>query len=375
MKILIACDKFKGSLTASEACKAIAEGLREGSKSESLEIRTFPIADGGEGIAEAILTAKGGRWIKRSVRGPMGDSVEAAYALLDDGRTAIIEMAAASGISLVMSGENDPLRATSYGTGELLLDAIERGVGEIVLGIGGSATNDGGTGLAEALGFRFFNREGEAITDLPFNLESVTRIETPKLALPSITVACDVGNLLLGDAGCTRVYGPQKGIREEEFSLHEARLAHLVELFEATGRDAAAIPGSGAAGGLGFGALVFLKARIVPGFDLVAEHTGFVETVAWADLVITGEGRLDRQSLEGKGPCGVIRLARSAGKSTLIFCGMLEDRSLEDALGTILEIRDPSLSLSENMATGATRLRTVARDYAPLLRSPDADLP
>jgi glycerate kinase len=365
MKILVASDKFKGSLTAPEACGAIATGLREGSASRPLEIQTLPIADGGDGIAETMLAARGGRWVECEVAGPLGNPVKAGYALLGDGRSAVIEMAKASGIALLGERANDPLRASTYGTGQLIRDAIGRGVTGILLGIGGSATNDGGTGMAEALGFRFENAAGNTLTGLPEGLEHVARILPPdKATFPAITVACDVTNPLLGERGCTRVYGPQKGIVPAGFALHEDRLAHLVALTGAHGQSLAESPGSGAAGGLGFGAMVFLGATLASGFDYVSEQLGLAAAIAEADLVITGEGRLDSQSLQGKGPYGVVRLARSLGKETAAFCGSLEDRTLESEFGPITEIRDPDRSLGENLAAGADLLRDAAKRFA-----------
>lgn len=370
MRLLVACDKFKGSLGAPEACETVAEGLREGWTGALPEIECLPIADGGDGIAETLLAASGGEWVECQVRGPLGIPVTAGYALIENGRTAVIEMAKASGIVLVREEEKDPLRATTYGTGQLILDAMRRGVGEILLGIGGSATNDGGTGMAEALGFRFEDRNGRALHDLPHDLVKAARLLHPdKTTFPKVTVACDVTNPLLGPDGCTRVYGPQKGIRPEDFEVHETRLAHLVALTGPHGENSALLPGSGAAGGLGFGARVFLDAAVVPGFDLVASRIGLAGAVAAADLVITGEGRLDSQSLQGKGPHGVVRMARSLGKKTAAFCGSLESRALEDEFGPILEIRDDSLDLATNLARGREHLREAARRFGHTLSS------
>lgn len=374
MKILVACDKFKGSLTGSEACETIAEGLRAVLPAEKNEIRCFPIADGGEGMASALLEARGGQWIEHSVRGPLGDPVSARYALLEEERIAVIEMASASGLTLLQDRPKDPLRASSYGTGQLLRHAIQSGVSEIILGIGGSATNDGGTGMAEALGYRFLRGDGSVAHDLPLDLENIEQIVGPSaLKLPPITVACDVANPLLGPNGCTAIYGPQKGILSGDIAHHEARLAHLVKIQGEKGKQAAKVPGSGAAGGLGFGAILFLKAKLHPGFDLMAEYSGFASAVAWADHVITGEGRLDTQSLEGKGPYGVVQLARSHGKSTSTFCGSLEDATLEGEFGPIIEIRDPKLSLSVNISRGREHLYAAAKSFAESLLSPQSN--
>lgn len=368
MKILVACDKFKGSLTAPEACAAIAEGLREGF-SEPVEIRTLPIADGGDGIADTLLAACGGRRVELVVRDPLGEPRSASYVLIDDGETAVIEMAAASGLALLGDRAKDPRRASTYGTGELIRHAVDGGVSHILLGIGGSATNDGGTGMAEALGFRFEDAEKNAITGLPSALEKVAAIFPPdKPTKVKVVVACDVTNPLLGESGCTRVYGPQKGIDSSDFGFHEERLARLVELCGERGREAADHPGAGAAGGLGFGAMIFLDAKLEPGFDLVAEKLGIADAIEAADLVITGEGRLDRQSLQGKGPHGIGKLARRSGKNIAAFCGTLEHPELAREFGPITVIADPAASFAENMARAAENLRKAANRYAASLK-------
>ncbi len=359
MKVLVACDKFKGSMTAPQACRAIAEGLREGSRG-TVEVRMSPVADGGEGMSRALIEAKGGEWLRREVRGPDGLPVEAGYGIFDGGETAAIEMAEASGLWRVR-GKNDPWTASTHGTGELIADAVNRGVRRIFLGIGGSATNDGGTGMAEALGVEFLGDPGERVIRMPENLMRVTG--NPHLRPPGwaveVTVACDVRNPLLGPRGATRVYGPQKGVTEAEMPRHEERLAHLVAL---TGAEAAAeVPGAGAAGGLGFGAIVFLGGNLVPGFDLVAESVGLEEKVAWADLVITGEGRIDGQSLEGKAPAGVARLAKRLGKRTAVFCGLRGEGELGDLFDEVWEIDRKGATVEESIAAGDRLLRETAR--------------
>ncbi len=370
MKILVASDKFKGSLTATEACSCIAAGLRDGLKGSGHEIRELPVADGGDGMARTLTTASGGRWVTAPVTGPLGDKVLAGYGLIDGGKTAVIEMAEASGLALLGNRPKDPLRATTYGTGELILQALSAGVSEILLGIGGSATNDGGTGMALALGYRFLDAGGEELKELPTGLENVVSIVPPENSiLPNVTVACDVTNPLLGPEGCTAIYGPQKGVTPDTFPKHEERLSRLVSLMGEAGKSASKLPGAGAAGGLGFGAIMFLKARLVHGFDLVAGRLGLDEAIGWADLVITGEGRLDYQSLEGKAPFGVVRLARKKGKQTAAFCGSLADRTLVSEFGPISEIRDPALSLEANMARGPELIRAAARRFASMLDS------
>jgi len=370
MKILVASDKFKGSLTAAEACSSIAAGLREGIKGSGHEIRELPVADGGDGMARTLTSASGGRWIEASVTGPLGDKVIAGYGLIDGGKTAVIEMAEASGLALLGTGPKDPLRSSTFGTGELILHALSAGASEVLLGIGGSATNDGGTGMALALGYRFLDAEGKELRELPMGLETLARIVPPdEFPYPKVTVACDVTNPLLGPEGCTAIYGPQKGVTPDTFPKHEERLSRLVSLSGEVGESAAIVPGAGAAGGLGFGSILFLKASLVHGFDLVADRLGLEKAIRWADLVITGEGRLDHQSLEGKAPFGVVRLARKNVKQTAAFCGSLADRSLESEFGPISEIRDPDLKLEENMARGQELIRAAARLFASTLDS------
>lgn len=365
MKILIACDKFKGSLTAPEACAAVAAGLDETLGDSAIEIQLLPVADGGDGMARSLTAARNGKWLTCQARNALGETAEAGYGMIKASKVAVIEMAEASGLARMESRELDPWVASTFGTGELILDAARRGVEKILLGIGGSATNDGGSGMAEALGFRFLDSQGEPVDSLPADLERAVRIVTPSsLNLPEITVACDVTNPLLGQSGCTTIYGRQKGIKTSDFTRHEKRLSHLVRICGDRGRSGADQPGAGAAGGLGFGSFVFLKARLVPGFELIAEVLDLEKSVRWADLVITGEGKLDHQSLNGKAPHGVVQLARLNGIPTATFCGILENRALENEFGPVYEIRDPNLSIEVNMTIGAKRLREASSKFA-----------
>jgi len=380
MRILIACDKFKGALTAVEACDAIARGIRSLPRGTEHEIRCLPVADGGDGLASTLAGALGGEWRTRAVEGPLGREVEAGYAWVAETRTAIVEMAEASGIVLVAEGEHDPWRSSTCGTGELVLDAIDSGADRILLGIGGSATNDGGAGMARALGYRFLGPCGEEIADLPARLEEAVRIERPSdLKIPEVVVACDVENPLLGESGATRIYGPQKGVAESEFDRHEARLLHLVSLVErmevpssplsCAERADPAEPGSGAAGGLGYGARAFLGASLRSGFDLVSREIGLEGAVGWADFVVTGEGSLDAQSLQGKAPSGVARLAAREGRPVVAFCGRCDDEGgaaparLREVFPLVFEIRHPEWTLAENLARAAERLESAARDW------------
>ncbi|MES2708422.1 MAG: glycerate kinase [Verrucomicrobiota bacterium] len=322
--VLIACDKFKGTLTAAEACAAVAAGVLDIWPKAKCVLR--PMADGGEGTARVICEALGGEWRTVQVTGPRGEAVQAGFAWLAEQRTAVIEMSEASGLKLVPPAQRNPWRVNTAGTGELMRHAIALGAEKLVVGIGGSATNDGGTGMAWALGYQFLNEAGEAIVPVPANLLDVARIVPPAdLKLPEIIAACDVTNPLLGPEGATAVYGPQKGVTPEKVAHFEAALSHLADLVsKELGIDPREQPGAGAAGGLGFGLMTFCKASTRPGFDVVSEVTGLEASVADADLVITGEGCLDSQTLHGKGPICVADLARSFGKPVAAVGGMVE---------------------------------------------------
>jgi glycerate kinase len=370
LRLLVASDKYKGSLSGPEACAAIAAGMREALGAESVEIRQLPVADGGEGMARSITEAKGGEWIKERVDDPLGRPVLAGYGLFDDGGgpTAVMEMAEASGLWRLSPAERDPWRATTRGTGQLMRRAIESGAGRILLGIGGSATNDGGVGLAEALGVAFLDGEGRMVRDLPAGLASVRRIDrTGAIPLPPVIVACDVTNPLLGPDGCTRIYGPQKGVEDTDLGRHEERLRHLVTLAGERGESAAQVSGSGAAGGLGFGCLVFAGASLRPGFALVAEVLGLEPEIAWADVVITGEGRLDAQTLQGKAPAGVADLARRLGKPVVAFAGIVEETAREvlaERFDFFAPLDAGGRSVSESMRQAAALLRATAARHA-----------
>ena len=371
IRLLIASDKFKGSLSGPETCAAIADGFRD-ALGDSVEISIAPIADGGEGMARGITEARGGEWVTATVADPLGRPVESGFGLITDDvngqRIGVIEMAEASGLWRLASDELDPWRASTFGTGELMRQAIEQhGATRLLLGIGGSATNDGGTGMALALGFRFLDASGEAVEDLPARLNNVTRIVAPERSLPSVEVACDVTNPLLGPNGCTRVYGPQKGVVESEFERHEARLAHLVTLIGEKGHAAAIEPGSGAAGGLGFGCLALLDASLRPGFELVAEVLGLEAAVRDADLVITGEGKLDSQTLQGKAPAGIAALARDLGKPVAALAGIIAegaDAALSERFDFFAALAAEDLSVEESMQRAAPLLRDTARRHA-----------
>ncbi len=324
--ILAAPDSFKGSLSAARAARALAEGVRRVFPEE--EVLEVPLADGGEGTVEALLASLGGKKVSARVQGPLGEPVEAFFGLLEDGKTAVVEMAAASGLPLVPPERRDVLRASTFGTGELIRLALEAGAREIVVGLGGSATCDGGAGMARALGFSLLDKDGQELPPGGGALTSLERIDPsrrhPALAGARILGACDVTNPLLGEKGAARVFAPQKGASPKEVEILEEGLRRLAgALRDQLGRDVADLPGAGAAGGLGAGLAGFLGATLEPGFELVARSVRLQEKVEAARLALTGEGRLDAQTSMGKAPQGVIRLARKAGVPVFAFAGEL----------------------------------------------------
>lgn len=371
VRILIAPDKFKGSLSAPAAAEAIARGLRSVWPDAQLDLA--PIADGGEGFTEALKVALGAEWVNVASEDALGRAIAARYAWLDGERLAILEISEASGLHRIAPHERDPLRADTFGTGILIAHAIARGARRIHVGLGGSATTDGGAGMARALGFRFLDGEGRDFPAAPGALQSVAQIVPPAdRVLPEIFAACDVQNPLLGERGAARVYGPQKGADAAAVALLDRALTRLADVCAADlGCDHRDVPGSGAAGGLGFGLLTFCNAKIRPGFEMISETLHLGKRIAAADLVITGEGRIDDQTLDGKGPAGVAALARSAGRLVIAFGGAIsavaEDSGVFDAL---IPIADRPLTVAEAMAEAAPLLERASRRTAQLIRFP-----
>lgn len=367
MKIVLAPDKFKGSLSAPEVCRAIAAGLRRAHP--AIEIDSCPQADGGEGTVEAMVVATGGRFETRRVTGPIPETkVDATFGVLGDGQTAVIEMAAASGLALVPPQDRNPLNTTTFGTGELLMAAAALGVHHIILGIGGSATVDAGIGCAQACGLRVILDGGEPVsmTD-PLcgrDLDSVVLIKHGRgspIERVRITVACDVANPLYGPAGAAAVFGPQKGATPEQVRWLDSALRRLAER---TGKRAeAATRGAGAAGGLGFGMLAFFGAALRPGAQIVIEATQLRQRLAGADLCITGEGRLDAQSLHGKTPIAVSRLCKELGVPCVALVGSVgpgADAARAEGVGTWFELNDGSLSVEESIRRASELLESRA---------------
>lgn len=331
-RYLIAPDKFKGSLSAPEAAAAIAEGIRRVDPTALLDL--CPIADGGEGFMDALATAMDGEWIRCPAVDPLGRAIESRYVLAEtaDGPTAILEMAEASGMWRLTAAERDPLLTTTRGTGMQIAHAIsEHAVKRVILGLGGSATNDGGAGMATALGIDFLDENDSEIDPIPANLMKVRRIDASRrIDLPLMVAACDVENPLLGGQGATAIFSTQKGATPEARILLESALEHLVAVSDA--EESASIPGAGAAGGLGFGLLHFAGARLISGFELLAGLLDLENRIKAADHVITGEGSIDHQSLSGKGPVALARLANKHSIPVTGYCGMADQEARESGI-------------------------------------------
>jgi glycerate 2-kinase len=371
VRILIAPDKFKGSLNAREVAENIAKGLRDTLPDVKIDI--VPMADGGEGTAEAICEARGGSWLGCKAHDPLDREIGARYAWIEDGKLAVMEMSEAAGMRRLSENERDPVRATTFGLGEMILNAASRGANEIIIGLGGSATNDGGWGMARALGFRFDSdqeheqqKDRECVTEL-VELSSIAK---PKdLKLPKVIAAVDVQNPLLGKNGATRVFGPQKGASKDELSVLEQALTRLADVvaheFDFDYRDK---PGAGAAGGLGFGLMSFCGAQIRPGFDVVAKAVALESRMKEVDVVITGEGTLDRQTLEGKTPAGVARLARKLGKKVFAIAGRTDrNQKVCELFDEVSELARRGMSEKEQMKRAGELLREKASEIAKSL--------
>ncbi|WP_326800420.1 glycerate kinase [Streptomyces sp. NBC_01808] len=372
-RVLIAADKFKGSLTAEEVAQRVTAGLRK--VAPGLAVEALPVADGGDGTVAAALAAGFERREAR-VTGPLGEPVTAAYALRED--TAVVEMAEASGLQLLPPGHFAPRTATTYGSGELLRAALDAGARSIVFGVGGSATTDGGAGMLAALGGVFLDADGAPVGPGGGPLADLARADLsgidPRFASVELILASDVDNPLTGPTGAPAVYGPQKGASAADVEALDAALAHYVRVLEeAVGPRAAALarePGAGAAGGIGYGALIGLGAVFRPGIEVLLDVLGFAAAVARADLVITGEGSLDRQTLHGKAPAGVAAAARAAGKRVVAVCGGLsiDETALRGAgieRAYALSAVEPDVECSMRNAGPLLEsvAETLARDY------------
>jgi glycerate kinase len=371
VRILIAPQEFKGSLTAAEAAEAIAAGVRRGAPRAVLDV--VPLSDGGPGLVDALAAAMGGTVVRTAVRDPLMRPIDATWARLPE-RTAVIEMAAASGLSLLAADERDPLRATTFGSGELIRAALDAGCSTIIFGIGGSATVDAGAGAMQALGARLLDAEGAELPPGGAALARLARIDAsgvdPRLAASTIRVAADVRNTLCGPHGAAAMYGPQKGASPDDV----VTLEHALQRFAGVADeqfcvDVMTVEGGGAAGGLAAGLMLIAPVRIEPGFAIVAEAVDLERRIATADLVITGEGRLDDQSAFGKTCARVAEMARRHGKRVIVIAGSVEAREATLRMfDTVVSLTDGGVSIDDAMRDGARLLeRTaerVARDFA-----------
>jgi glycerate kinase len=373
MRILLAPDKFRGSLSALEVCEALSAGIRL--KIPSAEIISFPLADGGEGMSEILTYHAKGHRVNVYARDPLGRRIQASYGLSSDGSTAFIEMAEASGLHRLTQEERDVMKTTSVGTGDLILHAVESGVRKVLLGIGGSATNDGAAGAAYALGYRFYNSDGDPFLPTGGDLISVARIDSthvhPALRETKFIALCDVDNPFYGPNGAAYVYGPQKGATPQQVEQLDAGLRQLAARFlNDLGCDVSNMPGAGGGGGFGGGAVAFFRAVLRPGVDVIFEHTHFEEQLRRADIVITGEGKIDHQTLSGKVVAGVARLAKGYGKSLIGVAGVneLSSLELEDLnLRALFSIVDTAGTRDPFRKAGVVMERIGAEHIAPLL--------
>ena len=328
MKIVVAIDSFKGSLTSLQAGNAVKDAINR--LDDKHQVLVKPLADGGEGTVEALAESTNAQIIELSVKGPLLNPVNAKYCILKDTNTAIIEMAAASGITLISDGERNPLETTTYGVGELIKDAISRGCRRFIVGIGGSATNDGGTGMLTALGYEFLNENKEPIALGAKGLKDLCEIKTdnviPELKECNFNIACDVTNPLCGEKGCSAVFGPQKGATPEMIKDMDNWLENYAEISKTVSKKSDKnYPGAGAAGGLGFAFLAFTNATLKSGIQIILEEIDIENDIKNADIVVTGEGRLDSQTVMGKAPIGVAKLAKKYGKKVVAFSGCVTE--------------------------------------------------
>jgi glycerate kinase len=366
MRILIAPDKFKSSLPAAAAAQAIRNGLARTFPDANFDLA--PIADGGEGTAEIFCEALGGRKISAPAHDALGRPIAASYIEFPEKRWALVEMSEASGLWRLTASELNPLRATTFGTGELMARAISGGARTLYVALGGSATNDGGLGMAHALGWEFFDADGRPVDPVPENFLRIHRIDRPSQPPRcEVTALCDVQNPLLGPTGATHMFGAQKGATSETRPQLEAALTHVADLCrDQLGHDFREVPGAGATGGLAFGLMTFCGGRLEKGFTAVSRLLDLEARIATADLVLTGEGRIDAQTEHGKGPAEVARLARAHGRPVVALAGMVEG-SPED-FDVCLSIANGPLTLDESRRDAAQLLEAAAERAGRLLK-------
>lgn len=361
MNILIACDSFKDALDAAGVCRAIAKGLRKAYPDAA--ITEMPLSDGGEGLLDVLRAPLGLHWIEKEVADPLGRSIIGRYGLSADGKTCVVEMAEASGLQRLTLDERDPLKASTFGTGQLLADAKERGATKAILAIGGSATNDAGIGAAAALGWKFLDADGKDLPPDGAHLGQIARIIPAPVPFDSMEVLCDVNNPLFGPRGAAHIYGRQKGGTDQTLPFLDDGLKHIAEVVKAQlGRDVAETPGAGAAGGLGYGAQVFFSATLRRGIEIVLDLTGFDAAARKADVIITGEGHLDGQSAQGKLIQGLC--ARAGEKPVIALCGKLSatpDQVESIGLKAAHSINREERPLAEMLANTAANLMRTAQ--------------
>jgi glycerate kinase len=371
-KIVVASDSFKGSVTSLEVAESAEKAIR--SVFPDCEVLKIPVADGGEGTTEALVHAMGGKMMACRVHDPLMNLIYTEYGILGDGETAVIEMASASGLPLVPEDKRNPLLTTTYGTGELIKDALERGCRHFLVGIGGSATNDAGTGMLQALGFRFLDKEGKELRQGGRILQDICSTDRsqalPRLKEADFTVACDVNNPFSGENGAAFVYARQKGADDEMIRLLDRGLTHFASVIrQQEQKDIDAIPGAGAAGGLGGGFLAFLPTTLKPGIQMVLDALLFEEKIKGADLVITGEGKLDKQTGMGKTPGGILQAARKQHIPTIAIGGSIEEAEALNSQGFLsaFSIQPGTVSLRQAMDNVFAR-QNIERTVTQFLR-------
>ncbi|MCY9026570.1 glycerate kinase [Priestia megaterium] len=373
MKIVIAPDSFKESLTALRVCEAVEKGIRI--HFPNAEISKVPMADGGEGTVQSLVDATGGQIIQAKVTGPLGKEVEAFYGILGDGKTAVIEMAAASGLHHVPVDKRNPLITTTRGTGELILKALDHKVKHIIIGIGGSATNDGGAGMAKALGAKLLDANGAEMKEGGGSLDQLASIDLTnldsRLAEVKVEVACDVNNPLTGETGASAVFGPQKGATPDIVKQLDCNLAHYAAVIEKEmDIHIQDVPGAGAAGGLGGGLLAFLSAELKPGVDIVIEATQLENYIKNADLVITGEGRIDGQTIYGKTPIGVAKTAKKHSVPVIAIAGSIgagSEAVYEHGISALFSVVPGAVDLSEALEKADENIERTAKNVASVI--------
>ncbi|WP_168406672.1 glycerate kinase family protein [Acinetobacter indicus] len=375
LRFVIAPDSFKESLSAVQAAQAMQRGILR--QFPDAICRLVPLADGGEGTVDALLNACAGQKVSCRVRGPLPQQqVESYFALIDDGKTAVIEMAKANGIHLIPLAQRNPARTSTYGTGEMIRQALDLGVSKIIIGLGGSVTNDAGSGMAKALGVKFLDQAGLEVQPCGGNLKQICEIDLSaldaRLATTEILIASDVNNPLCGEHGASAIFGPQKGATPELVKILDQNLGYFANLVETTlGVNVQHQAGAGAAGGLGFGLLAFARAKIQSGVELLIQQTGLTEKITQADVVLTGEGKIDRQTCMGKTPFGVAQVAKGLNKPVYAFAGMIGEGIeplLEAGFTQIIGINLPDISVEDAIRNAENNLTDSVENVMQLLK-------